>query len=172
MAKLKSCGTLNFYIMKQMKKYQTGSEVKGSKGSKASQIIAGISGAVAGAAGIAKNISNKRKAKKAAEEKAKMEAEGKMKTGGMVNSNKKVSALKSAGSKGVKSGVNPNAAAQKFPKGRSGGTSTAPKGAVPKAQMGGTMHPMPADMTNMKLRKIRREAKKNAKAEVKRIKNS
>ena len=61
------------------------------------------------------------------------------KTGGMVNSNKKVTALKSAGSKGVKSGVNPEAAAQKFPKGRSGGRSTAPKGAVPKAKYGMVM---------------------------------
>ena len=68
--------------MKTMKKYQTGSEVKGSKGAKASQIIAGISAAAAGAAGIGKNISNRRKAKKAAEEKAKMEASGKMAKGG------------------------------------------------------------------------------------------
>jgi hypothetical protein len=63
--------------MKTMKKYQTGSAVKGSKGGKASQIIAGISAAAAGAAGIGKNISNRRKAKKAAQEKAKMEAAGK-----------------------------------------------------------------------------------------------
>lgn len=68
--------------MKTIKKYQKGSEVKGSKGGKASQIIAGISAAAAGAAGIGKNISNRRKAKKAAEEKAKMEAAGKMKYGG------------------------------------------------------------------------------------------
>lgn len=57
----------------------------------------------------------------------------KMKTGGMVNSNTKVQALKSAGSKGVKSGVNPKAAASKVAKGRSGGTSVAPKAAMPKA---------------------------------------
>jgi hypothetical protein len=62
-----------------------------------------------------------------------------MKTGGMVNSNAKVSALKSAGSKGVKSGVNPKAAASKVAKGRSGGTSTAPKTAVPKAKYGMVM---------------------------------
>jgi hypothetical protein len=68
--------------MKTMKKYQTGAAVKGSKGAKASQIIAGISAVAAGAAGIGKNISNRRKAKKAAEEKAKMEAAGKMKYGG------------------------------------------------------------------------------------------
>jgi hypothetical protein len=69
--------------MKTMKKYQTGAAVKGSKGAKASQIIAGISAAAAGAAGIGKNISNRRKAKKAAQEKAKMEASGKMKYGGV-----------------------------------------------------------------------------------------
>jgi hypothetical protein len=63
----------------------------------------------------------------------------KMKTGGMVNSNAKVSALKSAGSKGVKSGVNPKAAASKVAKGRSGGTSSAPKTAVPKAKYGMSM---------------------------------
>ena len=61
------------------------------------------------------------------------------KTGGMVNSNAKVSALKSAGSKGVKSGVNLKAAVSKIAKGRVGGTSTAPKKAVPQAKMGGAM---------------------------------
>jgi hypothetical protein len=61
------------------------------------------------------------------------------KTGGMVNSNSKVSALKSAGSKGVKSGVNPKAAASKRATGKTGGTSTAPKGAVPKAKYGMVM---------------------------------
>lgn len=62
-----------------------------------------------------------------------------MKTGGMVNSNAKVSALKTAGSHGVKSGVNPKAAAQKVAKGRVGGTSAAPKTAVPKAKYGMVM---------------------------------
>jgi hypothetical protein len=61
------------------------------------------------------------------------------KTGGMVNSNAKVSALKSAGSKGVKSGVNPKAAASKVARGRVGGTSSAPKTAVPKAKYGMVM---------------------------------
>jgi len=61
------------------------------------------------------------------------------KTGGMVNSNAKVSALKSAGSKGVKSGVNPKAAASKVTRGRVGGTSSAPKTAVPKAKYGMVM---------------------------------
>lgn len=62
----------------------------------------------------------------------------KMKTGGMVNPNSKVSALKSAGSKGVKSNVNPKASASKKAKGRPG-KSTAPKGAVPKAKYGMVM---------------------------------
>jgi hypothetical protein len=183
-AKLKTNGKLAYYEQlkkseplsplakkeyDKLKKYQTGSEVKGSKGGKASQIIAGISAAAVGAAGIGKNISNRRKAKKAAEEKAKIEAQGKenplksagyidktildlpntnkgysdkqkkMKTGGMVNSNTKVSALKSAGSKGVKSGVNSKVSASKVAKGRTGGTSSAPKTATPKAKMGGNM---------------------------------
>jgi hypothetical protein len=55
----------------------------------------------------------------------------KMKTGGMVNPNAKLQAAKSAGSKGVKSGVNPKAAASKVARGRSGGTSAAPKKATP-----------------------------------------
>jgi len=73
------------------------------------------------------------------------------KTGGMVNPNAKVSALKKAGSKGVKSGVNPKATAAKRATGRVGGTSTAPKKAMPKAQMGGSktpyMKPTPIDST-------------------------
>jgi len=60
------------------------------------------------------------------------------KTGGMVNANTKVSADKTPGSKGVKSGVNKKASKQTSAKGRVGGTSTAPKGAVPKAKMGGS----------------------------------
>ena len=59
-----------------------------------------------------------------------------MKTGGMVNPNAKLQAAKVAGSKGVKSGVNPKAAASNVARGRSGGTSAAPKTALPKAQMG------------------------------------
>jgi len=65
----------------------------------------------------------------------------KMKTGGMVNSNAKVSAVKVAGSKGVKSGVNAKASAQKVAKGRVGGTSAAPKTATPKARYGMTTKP-------------------------------
>ena len=63
----------------------------------------------------------------------------KMKTGGMVNSNTKVTALKVAGSKGVKSGVNSKVSASKIAKGRTGGTSSAPKTATPKTKMGGMM---------------------------------
>jgi len=55
----------------------------------------------------------------------------KMKTGGMVNPNANLQAGKTAGSKGVKSGVNPKAAASKVARGRSGGTSVAPKKATP-----------------------------------------
>jgi hypothetical protein len=53
------------------------------------------------------------------------------KTGGMVNANANLKAGKVAGSKGVKSGVNPKAAASKVAKGRVGGTSVAPKKATP-----------------------------------------
>ena len=62
----------------------------------------------------------------------------KMKTGGMVNPNAKIQAAKAAGSKGVKSGVNPKAVAAKKATGKSsGGVDTPPKTAIPKAQMGG-----------------------------------
>ena len=54
-----------------------------------------------------------------------------MKTGGMTNPNAKVSALKTAGSKGVKSGANSKVTASKVAKGRVGGTSAAPKKAKP-----------------------------------------
>ena len=57
------------------------------------------------------------------------------KTGGMTNSNAKVSALLSAGSKGVKSGVNSKISASKSAKGP-GKRSSAPKAAVPKAKYG------------------------------------
>jgi hypothetical protein len=93
----------------------------------------------------AKIKSQKESAAKTAERKtvANMQAKGgykgKMKTGGMVNSNAKVSALKSAGSKGVKSGVNPRAAASKVARGKVGGISSAPKTAVPKAKYGMSM---------------------------------
>lgn len=63
----------------------------------------------------------------------------KMKTGGMVNPNANLKATATAGSRGVKSGVNPKAAASKVARGRSGGTSSAPKTATPKAKYGMTM---------------------------------
>lgn len=66
-------------------------------------------------------------------------AKKKMKTGGMVNSNAKISATKKAGSKGVMSGTNSKASASKVAKGRSGGTSKAPKTAMPKAKYGMSM---------------------------------
>ena len=62
----------------------------------------------------------------------------KYKTGGMVNTNTKVKALLSAGSKGVKSGVNSKVSASKSTKGP-GKRSTAPKVAVPKAKYGMVM---------------------------------
>ncbi len=66
-----------------------------------------------------------------------MDKPKKMKTGGMVNPNAKIQAAKSAGSKGVKSGVNPKAVAAKKATGKSsGGVDTPPKTAVPKAKYG------------------------------------
>jgi hypothetical protein len=55
----------------------------------------------------------------------------KYKTGGMVNANAKLQAAKSAGSKGVKSGVNPRAAASNTAKKPSKPRSKAPKKATP-----------------------------------------
>ena len=59
-----------------------------------------------------------------------------MKTGGMVNSNAKVSAAKAASTKGVKSGVNTVVSAAKKATGKVGGVSKAPTKALPKAQLG------------------------------------
>jgi hypothetical protein len=53
------------------------------------------------------------------------------KTGGMVNANAKLVADKSAGSKGVKAGVNPKAAASNVAKKPSKPRSKAPKKAAP-----------------------------------------
>jgi hypothetical protein len=61
------------------------------------------------------------------------------KTGGMVNANAKLVATKSAGSTGVKSGVNPKAAASSTAKKPSAARSKAPKKAMPKAKYGMTM---------------------------------
>jgi hypothetical protein len=55
----------------------------------------------------------------------------KTKTGTYVGLNNKVSALKVAGTKGTRSGVNSKVSASKVAKGRSGGTSKAPKKANP-----------------------------------------
>lgn len=53
------------------------------------------------------------------------------KTGGMVNPNALVKKQTVPGSRGVKAGVNPKAAASKVARGRVGGTSVAPKKATP-----------------------------------------
>ena len=63
----------------------------------------------------------------------------------MVNPNATVKRQAVAGSKGVKAGVNPKAAASKVAKGRSGGTSAAPKTAIPKKQLGGGISAKRAD---------------------------
>ena len=64
----------------------------------------------------------------------------KMKTGGMVNPNANLKATKVAGSKGVKSGVNPKVSAAKKATGKSsGGVDTPPKKAVPAAKYGRMM---------------------------------
>ena len=108
----------------------------GKQGDRVDNVIKAVAAGADAASSAASAVKNTREAI------GKMKNGGTMKkykTGGMVNSNAKVSALKSAGSKGVKSGVNPKAAASKVAKGRVGGTSTAPKTAVPKAKMGGSM---------------------------------
>jgi len=62
----------------------------------------------------------------------------KMMTGGMVNPNSSVSAQKTAGSKGVQSGVNPKASSSKVAGSRgSGKVNTPPSKAVPTAKRGG-----------------------------------
>lgn len=53
------------------------------------------------------------------------------KSGVKVGLNGNLSVQKKAGSNGVKSGINSKATASKVAKGRSGGTSVAPKKAVP-----------------------------------------
>ena len=62
----------------------------------------------------------------------------KMMTGGMVNPNSSISVLKAAGSKGVRSGVNPKASSSKVASSRgSGRVNTPPSKAVPTAKRGG-----------------------------------
>jgi formylmethanofuran dehydrogenase subunit A len=65
------------------------------------------------------------------------DGKGKMKTGGMVNSNAKVAASKVAKGRPVKS-AEPKSAAKKAT-GRVGGISKAPRAAAPKMKMGGSM---------------------------------
>jgi hypothetical protein len=108
----------------------------GKQGDRVDNVIRAVASGAEAASSTANAIKNTREAV------GKMKKGGTMKkykTGGMVNSNAKVSALKSAGSKGVKSGVNPKAAASKVARGRVGGTSAAPKTAVPKAKYGMSM---------------------------------
>jgi hypothetical protein len=65
----------------------------------------------------------------------------KMKTGGMVNPNAKVSAAKVATGKagGISKAISKTAVKSASPKGRVGGVSKAPTKATPKAKMGGSM---------------------------------
>ena len=106
----------------------------GKRGDRADNIIKGVS------AGVEVVANATRAARDAKDVFSKQQLGGRTKstykTGGMVNSNAKVSALKSAGSKGVKSGVNIKTIVSKIAKGRVGGTSTAPKKAVPQAKTG------------------------------------
>jgi hypothetical protein len=131
--------------MKKTKKYQdggsNGTAGQGKLGPAIGITIPTLGGLGMAAKAISDRIKRKKKEKEEAErnkmiQEAKNMPAGKtggyMMTGGMVNSNAKVSALKQAGSKGVKSGVNPKASASKVAKGRSGGTSKAPKDATPK----------------------------------------
>lgn len=74
------------------------------------------------------------------------DAAKKYKIGGMVNPNSNVSKQTVPGSRGVKSGVNPSAAASKVARGTVGGTSTAPGTAMPKAQKGGMGNTTPGHM--------------------------
>jgi hypothetical protein len=74
--------------------------------------------------------------KSSVKEEAAIPSAKKMKTGGMVNPNAKLQASKKAGSKGVMHSLSAKAVVQKKAKGRSGGTSKAPKTATPKAKYG------------------------------------
>lgn len=144
--RLKNFGILNLYIMKTMKlksaklvKANKGKVVKGvswiDKGLKSDStskpygtgnpMADGFNDSIKSFGNIAKNIVNPTS-------KDKMPNMPKKMTGGMVNSNAKVSALAKAGSNGVKSGVNPKAKASAKATGKSGGTSKAPKDASPK----------------------------------------
>jgi hypothetical protein len=137
--------------MKKLKKAQAGTVIGAEQGKKAKNLRrAGVAIPTIGAAAMAlKSGINKIKSKKTQKrleeeymndtQRRNAEGAAEFKTGGMVNSNTKVQALKSAGSKGVKSGVNTKASASKRATGRVGGTSAAPKTATPKAKRGGVM---------------------------------
>ena len=104
--------------------------------------VATVLGAATAAGAAIKNKIAKKKEAKAEVAKTIKDMKGatskkKMKTGGMVNANAAIKKQTVPGSKGVMSGENPKATASKVAKGRSGGTSTVPKTAIPKAQMGG-----------------------------------
>ena len=156
---LKDYGTLNLYIMKHMKK--TLSKAKNGKMVRTSAVDPEgnkIKQKTNTRTGVTKTVvkysdpTSSGKRKEVTREfnpanisvyknnpSALKEDYGTYKTGGMVNTNKKVSALAKAGSKGVKSGVNPKAAKQTTARGWSGGTSKAPTGATPVAKRGGMM---------------------------------
>ncbi len=106
------------------KTFKSKGKSKETKGSLLGTIGAGILGSLGGYAAY-KKLKEQKKG-----------GATKYKTGGMVNANANLKATATAGSKGVKSGVNAKATASKVARGRSGGTSTAPKTATPKAKYG------------------------------------
>jgi hypothetical protein len=104
-----------------------------NEGKVAKAVTAGIS-AGSGILGLAEGIKKifKREQKTGGIIKTKnMTTKTSYKTGGMVNANAKLVATKSAGSKGVKAGVNPKAAASNVAKKPSKPRSKAPKKAAP-----------------------------------------
>jgi len=162
MAKLKSCGTLNFYKMKTVKKkslkrYQgdtSGSEVKGTKGAKISQAIGygiPIFGTIGAGIGkliktakerkaqekMSKRISNAQKVINESKNETlkEMEQMGQQKKGGPVMKKKMIKA-----SKGVIVGMNTSVKKLTNPgsKGVKTGANT-PVSVTPKAKYGMTM---------------------------------
>jgi hypothetical protein len=103
------------------KKFKSKGKSKETKGSLLGTIGAGLLGSLGGYAAY----------KKLKEQKNGGATKKTYKTGGMVNANANLVATKSAGSKGVKSGVNPKAAASKTAKKPSASRSKAPKKATP-----------------------------------------
>jgi hypothetical protein len=106
----------------KMKKYQGGGMYGNTTAGKISN---------PGSGSMAKAMATPAKSSTVKEEAA-IPSARKMKTGGMVNPNAKIQAGKKAGSKGVKHSLSVKAVVQKKAKGRSGGTSKAPKTASPK----------------------------------------